>query len=82
MAQIAFLHTSAAHISTFQTLLDTLAPDIAAEHFVDAALLPDARTQGLDEPSLVPRIHPAMRTATGSGAYVLSSPELGVRAAL
>lgn len=43
---IIFLHTSETHISTFDDLLDEIAPEMARRHLVMAAFLAEARQEG------------------------------------
>jgi hypothetical protein len=64
---LTFLHTSPAHIATFEQLLAELAPDIPVQHLVDVRLLDDARTFGLT-PDLTERI---ARTLDAAGAAVV-----------
>lgn len=46
---LVFLHTSPAHIATFDQLLAQLAPDQAVTHLVRVDLLDDARRDGLTD---------------------------------
>ena len=52
---IAFLHTSPAHISTFDRLLKELAPSVQTRHIVAEAYLDEARLNGVT-PDLAERI--------------------------
>lgn len=65
---VAFLHTSPVHVPTFAALVERIQPGTRAVHFVDEALLHDARVQGHDAPDLVRRVHEAMHAAASSGA--------------
>lgn len=66
--RIAFLHTSPAHVATFNALVQRLAPEAQVTHVVDESLLADARRLGTDDAALVARVHGAMREAAQSGA--------------
>lgn len=68
--QIAFLHTSPVHIQTFTNLLADLAPDAAAHHIVDEALLADARAHGLT-PEITARVQSRLDDAGANGAAVV-----------
>ncbi|TCS43276.1 hypothetical protein [Reinekea marinisedimentorum] len=46
---IAFLHTGRAHIATFQTLMEELAPELSVHHTVNESLLLHAQQFGEDE---------------------------------
>jgi hypothetical protein len=60
---LAFLHTAAAHVSTFAALAAELAPHCEVHHVVDEALLADARRVGVDDAALVARVQAAMHAA-------------------
>jgi hypothetical protein len=66
--RLAFLHTSPAHVATFDALLAAAAPGWRALHHVDEALLTDAQRLGADEPALVARVQAAMHAAAAGGA--------------
>jgi hypothetical protein len=66
--QVTFLHTSAAHIETFEHLVKALAPGVRTNHVVAEDLLADAQVVGAGDASLVVRIQKAMIDAAGSGA--------------
>jgi len=46
MSDLIFLHTSSAHVQTFEALLAEIAPNIRAQHIVDEAILQEARDAG------------------------------------
>lgn len=67
---IAFLHTAAGHVRTFENLMLQLAPDLSAHHLVDESLLEDARAgEGINS-SLAERIRESMYKASSTGARV------------
>lgn len=68
---IAFLHTSPVHIATFERLVKDAAPTITVEHVVLEALLLEAQRLGPTEPSLVERVHSAMRSAATNNAALV-----------
>jgi len=68
---LAFLHTSPVHITTFTALLESIDSSARATHFVDEALLRDAREQGHDSPAIVRRVQEAVRAAADTGAPVV-----------
>jgi hypothetical protein len=68
---LAFLHTSPVHVPTFSSLLESVKPDTTAVHFVDEALLRDAREQGHDKPDIVRKVQDAVYAAAASGAAVV-----------
>ncbi len=67
---IAFLHTSEVHISTFSKLLNELEPSLKGRHDVSEVLLADAREQGLSN-SIIKRIEQAIVDAASSGAKLV-----------
>ncbi|MBX3707194.1 MAG: hypothetical protein KF911_11250 [Pseudomonadales bacterium] len=71
MAHIAFLHTAAIHVSTFDALVDAAAPGTRVEHFVRPDLLAAAQSVGHDLAHLAEHIHAAMRQAAAGGARVV-----------
>lgn len=46
MSDLIFLHTSSAHVQTFNALLAELAPNLHVHHIVDEAILREARDAG------------------------------------
>jgi hypothetical protein len=68
---LAFLHTSPVHVPTFSALLESIDPSARGTHFVDEALLRDAREQGHDSPKIVQRVQEAMQAAADTGASVV-----------
>ncbi len=68
---IAFLHTSPAHVPTFEKLMAELAPGLRASHVVREDLLVDAQREGTQDPQLVARIGKAMEEAGAGGAGVV-----------
>jgi hypothetical protein len=68
---IAFLHTSPAHVPTFSRLLQELAPALRGAHRVREDLLADALQEGVDCPGLIGRVHEALAEAASSGAAVV-----------
>ncbi len=65
---VAFLHTSPVHVETFDRLVKATEPALRVDHFVDEALLSDARRVGVDDPSLIRRVQRAMADAAAGGA--------------
>jgi hypothetical protein len=70
-APLAFLHTAAAHASTFERLVQRFAPGLAVRHQVDDVLLADAQRLGADDPALVARVHQAMGALAAEGAVIV-----------
>lgn len=68
---LAFLHTSPAHIATFDALLAELAPEVPARHLVEEALLDEARAAGGVGPELAARVAARARDALAGGALAL-----------
>jgi aspartate/glutamate racemase len=68
---LAFLHTSSAHIATFNALLAELAPDIPVEHSVDESLLRDACAMGSVTPALRARVEETVLALERRGATVI-----------
>lgn len=68
---IAFLHTSATHVPTFDRLVEELCPDFRVRHDVEEDLLAEAQRSGARRPVLVARVQAAMRNAAASGARVV-----------
>jgi ribosomal protein S18 acetylase RimI-like enzyme len=67
---LAFLHTGAAHVETFDALTRCLAPDLAMTHAVDESLLADAIARGGVTGDLEARIEAALAEA-GNGADLI-----------
>jgi hypothetical protein len=71
--QIAFLHTAAVHVLTFDTLIHEQAPGLRVRHVVDESLLLDARANASSHASghaeLRQRVHQAMRAAADGGVH-------------
>jgi hypothetical protein len=68
-ARIAFLHTAAAHVSTFGALMEELAPAVASRHLVRPDLLADARA-GITS-ALAARVRAVVESAVAEGARVV-----------
>ena len=68
---LAFLHTAKAHVETFQSLVDELAPTLKANHTVNESLLHDAVSQGRISTELQARIELAMNDAASTGSPVV-----------
>jgi hypothetical protein len=78
MSRILFLHTSPAHIPTFDTLLAEIAPSIQATHVVDERLLQDAREGGITS-AIHERVGKAIQAAatTDTALVVCTCSTLG-----
>jgi hypothetical protein len=63
MNDIAFLHTSPAHVPTFEALLRELAPALRVVHVVREDLLAEAQAAGVDNPALIARVQAALGEA-------------------
>jgi len=72
MRRIAFLHTSARHVATFDRLLKAADPGVQVDHLVAEPLLDDARRDGVHDPALIRRVHAAMSEAAAHGASVVA----------
>ncbi len=70
-APLAFLHTAAVHVRTFEDLVQRLAPGLAVRHRVDEGLLADAQRLGADDPAVAARVHRAMAALAAEGAEVV-----------
>lgn len=70
--RIAFLHTSRAHIATFERLVRDLDPEVRIHHVVAEDLLADAQVVGVQDADLVARIRKAMDEAGAAGAAVVA----------
>lgn len=68
---VAFLHTSPVHVDTFEHLMEAVDASVKVEHVVNEDLLVDAQRLGADDPSLVARVHKAVKNAAASGASVV-----------
>lgn len=66
---IAFLHTAAAHVATFERLMAELGPGIASRHLVEPELLADARAGITD--ALAARVRGVVEAAVAEGARVV-----------
>lgn len=69
--ELAFLHTSAVHIPTFENLVQTISPGLKVHHHVDACLLADAQRAGGIDAALGQRIQAAMHDAGKSGSRLV-----------
>jgi Asp/Glu/hydantoin racemase len=67
---IGFLHTADVHVPTFRDLLTELAPQAREVHVVDAALLGDARAEGLTD-GLSRRIDERLAELAEAGADLI-----------
>ena len=70
-ANLAFVHTAATHVPTFDALVAELGPGLDVHHAVHEDLLRDARTLGAEHPAILARTHAAMRAAADSGAALV-----------
>jgi hypothetical protein len=68
---IAFLHTSPAHVPVFAKLMQEAAPGLRVAHVVHEALLSEAQRDGTEGASLIGRIQQAMKEAGAGGAAVV-----------
>lgn len=68
---LAFLHTAAVHIATFDRLVNEIAPDMRVHHLVNEQLLEEARRDGADSPALASRIASAIADAASGGAELV-----------
>jgi hypothetical protein len=68
---IAFLHTSPAHVPTFGRLMQDIAPKLKVAHLVREDLLADAQKEGVEDENLIARIRKAMSDASESGAAIV-----------
>jgi hypothetical protein len=69
--RLAFLHTSAVHVDTFDRLVRAAAPGLAVAHRVAEDLLADAQRLGVEDPALIARVYAAMRNAAADGATLV-----------
>lgn len=70
-ARLAFLHTAAVHVDTFDRLVRAAAPGLSVAHHVADELLADAQRLGVDDAALAQRVHAAMQGAAADGAAVV-----------
>jgi hypothetical protein len=68
---LTFLHTSPAHIATFDRLLAEIAVGVPARHIVDESLLSEERAAGVITPDHERRIAAALHGAVESEAAVV-----------
>src|SRR5207247_1190113 len=68
---LTFLHTTPAHIPTFDGLLAELDGDVPVRHIVHESLLREARAQGIT-PRLEERVGTSVRHAFDQGATVVA----------
>ncbi len=68
---LTFLHTSPAHIPTFDRLLAEIGANVPARHIVDESLLSEARAAGAITPDLERRIAAALEGAVEANAGVV-----------
>jgi Asp/Glu/hydantoin racemase len=68
---LAFLHTSPAHVDTFDTLLRRRKPGLSSRHYVEAEILPQAKEAGVVTPGMWASVERAVREAERDGADVL-----------
>lgn len=66
---IAFLHTAAAHVATFEGLMAALAPEVPRHHLVEPQLLAEAR-EGITS-ALAERVRAVVEGAAAEGARVV-----------
>jgi hypothetical protein len=68
---IAFLHTAAVHIATFDRICQTVDPALRVEHIVDEELLADAQRVGAADTEIVQRVQTTMWRAAAQGASLV-----------
>jgi len=68
---VAFVHTSAVHVATFDRLVKAADPSARVDHVVAEPLLDEARRVGVDDPALMRRVHQTMVDAAAGGATVV-----------
>jgi hypothetical protein len=68
---LTFLHTSPAHIATFDRLCSELAPGVPTRHIVDESLLRDAREARTITPDLAQRVSRTVSDAAEAGAGMI-----------
>ena len=69
---VAFVHTSPAHVATFDRLVKVADPSARVDHVVAETLLAEARRLGVDHPALVRQVQQTMFQAAGDGATVVA----------
>lgn len=69
--ELAFLHTSAVHVPTFEALVQELAPGLGVHHQVEASLLAAAQQFGVSNAVVISDIKAAMQAAAASGARIV-----------
>jgi hypothetical protein len=68
---VAFLHTAAGHVATFERLVRERCPEVRIDHVVDEALLTQAQAQGAADPEVAASVHAALHRAAAGGAPVV-----------
>jgi len=68
---LVFLHTSPAHVATFDRLLAEVAPDVTARHLVDEDVLRQARDGGRLTAEMQQQVSRDIHELAGSGAAVI-----------
>jgi hypothetical protein len=68
---VAFLHTAAGHVATFERLVRASHAHAQVDHVVEVPLLQAAQASGANHPPVVARVHDAMRRAAARGAGVV-----------
>jgi aspartate/glutamate racemase len=68
---LAFLHTAAPHVETFERLVREQDAAVPTRHAVDAALLEAARAAGAVTPALAGRVDAAVRALADGGARLV-----------
>jgi Asp/Glu/Hydantoin racemase len=68
---LAFLHTAQAHVERFTQLVSKAAPQLRVRHEVKPELLALAQDVGNSHPSVLSKVHAAMREAASSGAKIV-----------
>lgn len=58
-----FLHTSPAHVDTFERLLRAADRTLRVEHRVEEGLLTEAQRLGADDPALIARVQGSVMSA-------------------
>lgn len=68
---VTFLHTSPAHVETFEHLVQTADPRIETTHIVAEDLLSEAQAVGVHDVKLIDRVHNAMIDAASNGSAIV-----------
>jgi hypothetical protein len=68
---LAFLHTAAVHVATFESLLRGLDPVVPSRHVVEPALLDEARAAGAVTPAIAARVGRVIAELRDAGARVV-----------